>query len=128
MRYLLDTHVLLWELTGDRRVSKAARKLLEDPKHELFLSAASVWEMAIKANLGKLRMPVTLPRLVITAVSRGVRLLDVRVAHAYIQETLPLHHRDPFDRMLIAQAAHEGLSIVSADETFDSYKVKRVWA
>ena len=127
MRYLLDTHALLWELTGDRRVPKRVRALFDGPRQELFLSTASVWEMAIKVSIGKLDIPVALPQLVASAATRGVRLLEVRADHAYLVETLPTHHRDPFDRMLVAQASHEGMSIVSVDEKFDAYKVKRVW-
>ncbi|HEY4176249.1 MAG TPA: type II toxin-antitoxin system VapC family toxin [Kofleriaceae bacterium] len=128
MRYLLDTHAVLWWSVGDRRVPKKVRSFFGNPEHELFLSSASVWETAIKMNLRKLDLSMTLPQLVEGAVLRGVRLLDVRVDHTYLVETLPMHHRDPFDRILVAQAAHEGLSIVSVDEKFDAYKVKRVWA
>jgi PIN domain nuclease of toxin-antitoxin system len=83
--------------------------------------------MAIKASLGKLTLGTTLERLVAGGLERGIRLLDVTCQHAYIVEHLPFHHRDPFDRLLVAQASHGGLKLVSRDPSFDAYAVERVW-
>jgi PIN domain nuclease of toxin-antitoxin system len=103
------------------------RGLFADVAHDWFLSAASVWEMAIEASLGKLILSTTLERLVHGGTERGIRLLDITATHGFIVEHLPFHHRDPFDRMLIAQATHEGLALVSADPQLDAYAVARVW-
>jgi PIN domain nuclease of toxin-antitoxin system len=127
VRYLLDTHVFLWLATDDARLTDVVRGIYEDIEQECFLSAASVWEMAIKASLGKLALATSLDQLVRGGLDRGMRLIDVRASHAYLVERLPYHHRDPFDRMLVAQASHEGMHIVSRDDRLDPYPVKRVW-
>lgn len=128
MRYLLDTHVFLWLAAGDPRLSERARAVFHDIEQECFLSAASVWEMAIKASLGKLELTTSLEHLVQGGIERGVRLLDVTSDHGLLVERLPFHHRDPFDRLLVAQAMHEGLQLVSADEILSAYPVTRVWS
>lgn len=125
--YLLDTHVFLWLAADDPRLTDRARAIFADSTHPCFLSAASVWEMAIKASLGKLTLGTSLAQLVDGGVERGVRMLDVTRDHAYLVESMPFHHRDPFDRLLVAQAKHEGLVVVSADEQLDPYGPARVW-
>jgi PIN domain nuclease of toxin-antitoxin system len=127
MRYLFDTHAFLWLATDDARLTAPVRAVFQDLEHECFLSAASIWEMAIKASLGKLTLGTSLSQLVKGGVDRGVRILDVRAGHAYLVETLPYHHRDPFDRLLVAQATHEGMHLVSRDDRLDAYAVTRVW-
>jgi PIN domain nuclease of toxin-antitoxin system len=127
VRYLLDTHTFLWLADDDPRLSAPARSIFVDTAHECFLSAASVWEMAIKLSLKKLALETSLEQLVKGGIERGVRLLDVASSHAYLVEQLPWHHRDPFDRLLIAPAAHEGMSLVSRDAIFDAYAAARVW-
>lgn len=127
MRYLLDTHTFLWLADDDSRLDANVRVLFSDGDNELFLSAASVWEMAIKASLGKLTLGTPLARLVDGGVTRGIRLLAVTCEHAYEVEHLPFHHRDPFDRLLVAQASHDGMQLVSRDPAFDAYTVTRVW-
>ena len=128
MRYLLDTHTFLWLATDDPQLTPRARAVFADASHQCLLSAASVWEMAIKASLGKLELSTSLERLVQGGVARGIRLLDITSKHGWSVEHLPYHHRDPFDRMLIAQAIDEGLHIVSRDEQLDVYAVTRVWS
>ena len=128
VRYLLDTHVFIWLATDDPQLTPAVRTIFVDTDQECFLSAASVWEMAIKSSLGKLALATSLEHLVRGGVERGLRLLDVTCGHAYQVERLPFHHRDPFDRILIAQAMHEGLNLVSRDEQLDAYAVTRIWS
>ena len=128
MRYLLDTHAFLWLAIDDGRLPARVRAIYQDLEHDCFVSTASIWEMAIKANLGKLTLGTTLAQLVQGGVERGLRLLDVRPQHAYVVQTLPFHHRDPFDRMLVAQAMHESLHVLSRDEALDAYPLTRVWA
>ena len=127
-RYLLDTHAFLWLATDDPRLTARARALFVDDRDECFLSAASVWEITIKASLGKLTLRTTTEVLVQGGVDRGIRLLDIASKHAFVVEQLPFHHRDPFDRLLVAQAMHEGLQLVSCDDQLDRYAVTRVWS
>lgn len=127
MRYLLDTLAFLWIAEDDPQLDANVRALFANAKSEIFLSAASVWEMAIKSSLGKLTLAVPLPRLVAGGVERGIRLLAVSCDHAYALEHLPFHHRDPFDRLLAAQASHEGMQLVSRDPKLDAYPAIRVW-
>jgi PIN domain nuclease of toxin-antitoxin system len=127
MRYLLDTHAFLWLAEDDPRLDANVRALFSDASNEIFLSAASVWEMAIKASLGKLILATPLARLVAGGVERGIQLLGVSCDHAYQVEKLPFHHRDPFDRLLVAQASHGGMQLVSRDPKLDAYPAIRVW-
>ena len=127
MRYLLDTHAFLWIAQDDPRLDTNVRTLFGDVNNEIFLSAASVWEMAIKASLGKLTLATPLARLVAGGVERGIRLLGVSCDHAYRLEQLPFHHRDPFDRLLVVQASYEAMQLVSRDATLDAYPAIRVW-
>lgn len=127
MRYLLDTHAFLWLAEDDPRLDANVRALFSDASNEIFLSAASVWEMAIKASLGKLVLATPLARLVAGGVERGIQLLAVSCDHAYQIELLPFHHRDPFDRLLVAQASHGGMQLVSRDPKLDAYPAIRVW-
>ena len=127
MRLLLDTHALLWFQSGDRRLSRSARRAIEAEDAELVVSAATVWEMAIKASLGRLRLSDPVDAYVAEKVSQGYRLLSVSWAHAAKVEGLPWHHRDPFDRLLAAQALAEGYPLVTRDRVFRKYGVKVVW-
>ena len=127
MRVLLDTHVLLWWLIDSERLSARARGIFIDGS-ELFWSAASSWEVAIKSRLGRLILPAP-PRKLIPKVLRdqSIRPLEISQAHALATADLPDHHRDPFDRLLIAQARLEKLGIATADPVFSKYRVQRVW-
>ena len=127
-RYLLDTHTFLWMAGEPERLGPAAREAIEAPASELFLSVASVWEMAIKRSLGKLELRTPLAALLEQQLgATRTRFLDVRSGHAVRVETLPWHHRDPFDRLLVAQAAFETLTLVSRDPVFDAYESDRIW-
>jgi PIN domain nuclease of toxin-antitoxin system len=128
MRLLLDTHAFLWFIMGSPNLSARARALIEDTANESFLSVAGLWEMAIKVSLGKLTLSDPLDVLVPQQLGlNGIELLGIQVAHAAAVSTLPFHHRDPFDRLLIAQAIVEAMPVVSADAAFDAYPVKRLW-
>ncbi|MDO8185352.1 type II toxin-antitoxin system VapC family toxin [Conexibacter sp. JD483] len=124
MKLLLDTHAALWWLDGGERVGPRASDALVDSTNEVLLSAAVVWEVAIKRSLGKLRAPAGFAAEIQSA---GALPLPVTVAHAEAVEQLPWHHRDPFDRLLIAQALAEGATLVSRDEQFAAYGVPLVW-
>ena len=127
LKLLLDTHAFLWFASGDRRLSRPARLALERDGAELYISAPSVWEMAIKAALGRLRLPAPVGTYVAGKVAGGYRMLPVTWPHAAGVEQLPLHHRDPFDRLLVAQARAEGYAVVTRDRVFRKYGVDVVW-
>lgn len=127
MRLLVDTHAFLWFVAGDARLSRTARRAMEHDEAEISLSAATVWEMAIKANLGRLTLPAPASDYVADKARAGVRMLPVDWSHAAAVERLPFHHRDPFDRMLIAQAQAERLAIVTGDRMFRRYGVPVIW-
>lgn len=128
MRLLLDTHSFLWFAGGDDRLSMDARTAIADLENEAYLSTASLWEMAIKINIGKLRLPMPLGELVTAQVrDNAIDILDPEVPHYDTYVDLPLHHRDPFDRMIIAQAKADELRIVGKDEAFDQYAVTLLW-
>lgn len=128
MRVLLDTHVFLWWAEGDRPLPARPRKLIADPDCECFVSLVSAWEMATKVRLGKLRLSVPVARYVTENIAaNGFRLLEIGLGHIGRVESLALHHRDPFDRLLIAQALEEDIPVATADPVFRRYGVKRIW-
>ncbi len=120
-RLLLDTHVLLWALAGDPKLGGDARLAVADPRNDVFVSAVSVWEIAIKRALGKLKVPDS---LVATIAGTGFRELPVTFFHAELAGSLPPRHNDPFDRMLVAQAQADGLVLVTADVNIPRYGVR----
>lgn len=120
MRLLLDTHALIWWLEDSVELSADAREQVANGLNEVVVSAASAWEMAIKEATGKLRAPATLEQAIETS---GFTALPITIRHALKAGSLPAHHRDPFDRMLIAQALAEGLTIVTRDQRFEQYGV-----
>ena len=128
MRVLLDTHTLLWWLDGDRRMSKRARSVVGRQSNEVFVSAASAWEIATKWRLGKLPGAGEVAADVAGSVaSQLFQPLSITLAHAQLAGRLTTMHRDPFDRMLAAQATLEGLAIVSNDEALDRFGITRLW-
>ncbi len=128
MKYLLDTSVWLWSLTASQRISNEALRLLASGTGELYLSAASSWEIAIKSALGKLLLPESPTSYVPNRMTaQGIRPLSITHTHALAVSELPAHHRDPFDRILIAQARTEEMVILTADRAFEQYDVKILW-
>lgn len=128
MKLLLDTHTFLWFIEDSPKLSTEAKGLLES-EADLLLSVASVWEMAIKISIGELSLPSPFNEFVSEQLSKNtIQLFPIRLAHLGLVATLPFHHRDPFDRLLIAQAITEEYPIVSIDDKFDAYSVKRLWS
>jgi PIN domain nuclease of toxin-antitoxin system len=128
MRFLLDTHSFLWFIGGSASLSAAARTLIEDASNQSLLSMASLWEVAIKLSLGKVSLGQPFETLIPDQIRlNGIELLSIEVAHLATVAKLPFHHRDPFDRLLIAQATVEQIPVVSSDSSFDSYGVQRLW-
>jgi PIN domain nuclease of toxin-antitoxin system len=128
MTLLLDAHALLWFLWADPRLSAVAKALIEDPQNRKLVSVATCWEIAIKAGLGKLVLGEPSRSFLSREIARNsFDLLAITFDHATGVETLPRHHGDPFDRLLITQALAESVAIVSADAVFDAYGVQRLW-
>ena len=128
MRALLDTHALLWWLSDDPALTRAARKIIAETRNTLIVSAASAWEIAIKVRLGKLPTATDLAADFSALVEReGFQLLAISAEHGIRAGLLPGPHKDPFDRMLIAQAQAENIPIVSNEASFETYGVRRLW-
>jgi PIN domain nuclease of toxin-antitoxin system len=125
MKLLLDTHIFIWWADQPEKLSHAVLSALEDEANELLLSVASVWEMQIKIQLGKLKLSMPLKELVRTQQeTNDLRISPVALPHVLALDALPFHHKDPFDRLLIAQSIEEDLTLVSADSQFSAYSVK----
>jgi PIN domain nuclease of toxin-antitoxin system len=128
---LIDTHTLLWHVGGDPRVSRTATTLLNDPANDLFLSMASLWELAVKSGLGKLTLIGSYSVFTTQAIAGlNLAVLPITLDDCVAYERLPFpdpNHRDPFDRMIVIHAVRNGLSVVGVDASFDLYGVPRVW-
>ena len=128
MRFLLDTHVFLWAIAEPSCLSDRVRGWLDDGDNEAWVSVASVWEIAIKAGLGRLRLPSDLGGFLARQMAAAqFRLLPIRMEHAVAVRDLPLHHRDPFDRLLIAQSLTERLVLISHDARMKAYAIEVLW-
>ncbi len=124
MRLLLDTHIFLWAISDDDRLTARVRKAIEDRRHSVFVSAATTWEIAIKWRAGKLELPLPPDDLVPTGIARShFDILPISVAHTLAAANLPMHHSDPFDRILIAQAMIENATLITVDEKIMRYTV-----
>ena len=128
MRLLLDTHAFLWFITGSNKLSPSAREAFESPANTNWVSIATLWEMVIKASLGKLTLGRPFRDLVTTQLAEnGFSLLQVEVDHLAALMDLPYHHRDLFDRLLVAQCTADDLALVTCDSAFSAYDVRRIW-
>jgi PIN domain nuclease of toxin-antitoxin system len=128
VRLLLDTHTFLWFIDGDTALSLYARQLIEDRTNERLISIASLWEIAIKASLGRLTLTLSFTDLVAKHVhGNAIELFEILPHHLDVLTTLPFYHKDPFDRMIIAQSQAENIPILSRDSVFDDYAIQRLW-
>ena len=128
MRYLLDTSSFLWYVSDHHRLSTAATERLDDPVSTIHLSLVSIWEVAIKFNMGKLDLPLPFNEFVDTTIhSYSLRLLNIQIPHLRRVARMPLLHRDPFDRLIIAQSQVENIPVITSDAAFDQYPIQRVW-
>lgn len=128
MDYLLDTHALLWIVTESPLLSPLARDIYLNPEKNIFVSMATVWELSLKSSSGKLFFAKPLDEFVEEHIKgNDIQLLNIELPHIVRLEKLPFHHRDPFDRLIIAQLIENNLTILGADEIFDRYGVKRIW-
>lgn len=129
MKLLLDTHAFLWFIAGDAQLDSHARSLIEDMGNERFLSVASVWEVTIKASLGRLVVPMPPSALIRDHVwANAIVLLAVIPEHLDVLHGLPYHHKDPFDRLMIAQAFQEGMVLLTKDQALSAYDVQVAWS
>ncbi|CAN5564547.1 type II toxin-antitoxin system VapC family toxin [soil metagenome] len=124
MRLLLDTHVLIWYLEGDKTLSPHYRQAIVNANNDVLVSVASLWEIAIKINIGKLKISGSLSDVFQQLKNQTIHLLSIKPGHILQSASLPLHHRDPFDRMIIAQSQVEFLTVVSVDPAFSKYGTK----
>ena len=131
MRVLIDTHTFIWFVKDSGEISSNARSLIVPPENDVFISIASIWEISIKTTIGKLRLDGGFERVLPDLIENSIEILEITFAHTLKNNQLPFHHRDPFDRMIAAQAIVEGIHLVSIDDSFDPYfadtEVKRIW-
>lgn len=127
VKCLLDSHVLLWWLENDPALSSKASRVISSGENQIFISTVTAWELAIKNHSGKLEIHTLLDGLESELVEEGFFTITISMQHALRAGALPSHHKDPFDRMLIAQAQAEDLSLISNDSMFDHYGVRRIW-
>ena len=128
MRLLLDTHTFIWFVTDSPQISITAKTLIEEEYNQKLLSVASIWEMAIKHSLGKLSFELPFMSFITSQMQQNsMELLNIQVEYLNVVASLPLHHRDPFDRLIISQVMVEQIPIVGRDKAFDSYSVQRLW-
>ncbi len=128
MRVLLDTLAFLWFILDDPQLSATAKSTIEDPTNDVEVSPASYWEIAIKISLRKYSLPQPYRQFMESQIAiNGFRILHIEPKHTNLISTMPLHHKDPFDRLLVAQALSEGISLVSVDVQLDPYGIQRLW-
>jgi PIN domain nuclease of toxin-antitoxin system len=128
MNILLDTHTFLWYLQDSKELSSKAAEILEDPSHTLWLSIASLWEISIKLGLGKLSLQNSFSELEGVLQRLKIEVLPITFSDTECYLNLPLHHRDPFDRILVAQVINHSLILISRDLAFDAYDIQRIWS
>ncbi|MDY0170137.1 MAG: type II toxin-antitoxin system VapC family toxin [Thermoguttaceae bacterium] len=128
MRLLLDTHAFLWFVTNDSNLSEAALEFVAEPTNEVLVSPASCWEIAIKVSLGKYLLTAPFEKFFREGIEENdMAVLPIDIRHAAVLSSLPMHHKDPFDRMMVSQAIAEQIPIVSRDASLDAYGVRRLW-
>jgi PIN domain nuclease of toxin-antitoxin system len=127
IRYLLDTHTAIWFFDGNTAMSSTVDKIIRDRANRVCLSIVSAWELAIKINIGKLRFPGNADGFIRTAQANDIMIIPIETAHLTAYESLPMIHRDPFDRLLVATALAEQLTIITADEDIAKYQVSHIW-
>jgi len=127
VKYLLDTHALIWFLEGDERLSITARSIICNDDADIYVSIVSLWEMAIKISLGKLELSQSLEQIFVKLPQQAITILAVQPSHVLTLLSLPFEHRDPFDRLLIAQSLRENMQLISNEVLFLRYGADRVW-
>ena len=126
-KFLIDTHTFICLIDDDPKLSSTCKGLIEDSDNEIFISIASLWEMAIKISIGKLKVAGVLQQMIDELYLRNIQILSINPSHVLKVETLPFHHKDPFDRIIVAQCLVENITAISVDEILDEYHVNRVF-
>ncbi len=127
MRYLLDTQILIWIFGEKDRLTMTTSQIIKDKKNKLCVSKVSFWEAAIKTNIGKLTLPFKLDVLANEVLSADIEISEIEIKHMSYLINLPLHHRDPFDRLIISKAMVDEIPIITSDEKFSLYDIERIW-
>jgi PIN domain nuclease of toxin-antitoxin system len=127
MKLLWDTHTFIWLILGDEKLSEQAKIEIENPENDHYLSIASLWEIGIKVKLGKLEILQPFENIINDVTKNGINILPINFNHLVENMSLELHHRDPFDRLIISQSKAENMFIISKDEIFDKYINNRIW-
>lgn len=128
MTYLIDTHVFIWWLQDNRELSERSRNIMSNAANEIFLSIASLWEISIKLSIGKLKInDYSTAYIEKQLVSNDIQLLPIKLSHTVNLHSMPNHHKDPFDRMIISQALEENLAIITKDNQFENYNIEVIW-
>ena len=128
MKYLIDTHTLLWIVTKDQKLSEKAKKLYLNTENLIFFSLASVWEIVIKISLKKLVIEESLKDFIQSQIKgNDIKILNIEIKHILSLENLPYYHRDPFDRLIISQSMNENIPVLGSDKVYDLYPIKRIW-
>jgi PIN domain nuclease of toxin-antitoxin system len=127
MDVLIDTQVLIWNFENNPKLSSKTKQIINDINNHIFVSIASFWEITIKVNINKLKIPVSINEMIEKALSLDYSILPISARHLSTLENLPLHHRDPFDRIIISSAISENLPIISVDSNFDKYSIELIW-
>ena len=126
-RYLLDTHTAIWYFKGDVAMSETAKRIILDPAISKYISIASAWELTIKISIGKLHFPGDAAGFIQAAQNNDITIVPIKTAHLTVLKDLPHIHRDPFDRLLVATAIAEGMTVITADNNIAYYEVKHIW-
>ena len=131
MKVLIDTHTFLWFVAGSMDLSETAKKLIKNENNSVYISIASLWEISIKTAIGKLQITDSYETVINDVIENDISILPINFAHTVMQNKLPFHHRDPFDRIIVSQAIVENMNLISRDGAFDVYleniEVKRIW-
>ena len=128
MKYLIETHTLIWIVTNNSKLSDKARSLYLDSDNDIYFSMASIWEMAIKISIKKMSIQTSLINFINDdIVGNNIKILNINIPHICYLEKLPFHHRDPFDRLILSQGITESIPVISSDKKFDLYPVNRIW-
>ncbi len=127
MNFIIDTHAVIWFITEDKELPQHVKSIIEDEENTCYVSIASLWEMGIKYALGRLELKPDLKMIFELIDKSGISILSITSAHVLMGTSLEFHHRDPFDRLIIAQAKHEGLKVISKDGVFKNYDINLIW-
>jgi PIN domain nuclease of toxin-antitoxin system len=127
MDLLIDTNAFLWFCEDNPKLSSIAKKYIENSSNTSFISMASLWEIAIKISLGKMKLKIPFDKFIYLVEENGFEILSITFEHTLVISKLEFHHRDPFDRLIIAQGIVEDIPIISTDSAFDKYKINRIW-